>query len=58
MKAMESQLTFLLQAKRPAVAVKFFSKLNYLIFGYFDPTNILFDIKNKFFLGWPKRYFG
>ena len=25
--------------------VKFFSKLNYFIFGYFDPTNIFFDKK-------------
>ena len=28
-------------------AVKFFSKLNYFIFGYFEPTNIFFDNKNK-----------
>ena len=35
-------------ASRP---VKFFSKLNYFIFGYFDPTNIYFDNKNKYLLG-------
>ena len=40
------------------LALKFFAKLNYFIFGYFDPTNILFDNKNKYFLGLPKRYFG
>ena len=28
-------------------AVKFFSKLINLFFGYFDPSNILFDTKNK-----------
>ena len=27
--------------------VKFFSKLIYLFFGYFDPVKIFFDIKNK-----------
>ena len=40
-----------LAEKRPAdedqcAAVKFFSKLNYLIFGYFNPVNIYFDNKN------------
>ena len=35
-----------------------FSKLNNLFFGYFDPINIFFYNKNKYFLGWPKRYFG
>ena len=39
-------------------AVKFFPKQNYFIFGYFDPTNIFFDNKNKYFFGGPKRYFG
>ena len=39
-------------------SVKFFSKLNNLFFGYFDPINIFFDNKNKYFSGWPKRYFG
>ena len=38
--------------------VKFFSKLNNLFSGYFDPGNILLDNKNELFLGWPKRYFG
>ena len=28
-------------------AVRFFSKLNNLFFGYFDPINIFFDNKNK-----------
>ena len=28
-------------------AAKFISKLNYYIFGYFDPTNNFFDNKNK-----------
>ena len=28
-------------------AVKFFSKLNYYYFGYFDPEHIFFDNKNK-----------
>ena len=28
-------------------AVKFFSKLNYFIFGYFDSNSIFFDNKNK-----------
>ena len=28
-------------------AVKFFSKLNKFIFGYFNPVNIFFDSKNK-----------
>ena len=32
-------------------SVKFFSKLNYFIFGYFDPTNNFFDTKNEYFLG-------
>ena len=27
-------------------------------FGYFDPTNIFFDDKKKYFSGWPTRYFG
>ena len=31
--------------------VKLFSKLNYFIFGYFDPTNTLLDNKIDFFLG-------
>ena len=43
---------------KPLWPVKFFSKLNYLIFRYFDPTNNFFDHKNKQFLGWTKRYFG
>ena len=30
-------------------AVKFFSKLNYFIFGFLDPTNTFFDNKNKYF---------
>ena len=30
-------------------AVKFFSKLNNFIFGYFDPINIVHDNKNKYF---------
>ena len=34
-------------------SVKFFSKLNYFIFGYFDPTNIFFDNKNNCFWGDP-----
>ena len=39
--------------------VKFFSKLNVCIFCiYFDPVNISFDNKNKYFSGWPKRHFG
>ena len=42
----------------PFAAVKFFSKLNYFIFGYFDPTNILFGNKNIYLLGWLKWYFG
>ena len=41
-----------------SAAVKFFSKLNYFIFGYFDPTNIFFNNKNKYFLGWPNLYAG
>ena len=36
----------------------FFSKFKNYIFGYFDLTNNFFDNKNKYFLGWPKRYFG
>ena len=32
--------------RRGARPVKIFSKLNYFISGYFDPTNIFFDIKN------------
>ena len=31
--------------------VNFFSKLNYYFFGYFDPINIFFDNKNKYFSG-------
>ena len=31
--------------------VKFFSKSNHFIFGYFDPTNIFSDNKNKYLLG-------
>ena len=31
--------------------VKFFSKLNLLFFGYFDPVNIFFDNKNNYFSG-------
>ena len=38
--------------------VKFFSKLNLFIFGYFDPVHIFSDNKNKYFSGWPNRYFG
>ena len=34
-----------------SAAVKFFSKLNIIIFGYFDPINIFFDNKNKYFSG-------
>ena len=30
-----------------SLTVKFFPKVNNLFFGYFDPTNILFDSKNK-----------
>ena len=33
-----------LDAQEP---VKFFSKLNYFIFGYFDPINIFFDNTNN-----------
>ena len=32
-------------------AVKFFSKLNKLFFGYFDPVNIFFDEKNNYLSG-------
>ena len=32
-------------------AVFFFPKLKIYILGYFDPTNILFDNKNKYFFG-------
>ena len=39
-------------------SVKFFSKLNYLCFGYFDPINIFFDNQNKKISGWPEQYFG
>ena len=35
-----------------------FSKLNWLLFGFFHPVNILFDNTNKFFSGWPNRNFG
>ena len=35
-----------------------FSTLINLFFGCFDPVNILLDNKNKWFSGWPKRYFG
>ena len=38
--------------------VMFFFKINSFFFGYFDPINICFDNKNKYFSGWPKRYFG
>ena len=30
-----------------SIPVKFLSKLNYYFFGYFDPTHIFFDNKNK-----------
>ena len=30
-------------------AMKFFSKLNEFIFGYFDPINVFFDNTNKYF---------
>ena len=36
----------------------FFQNINNFIFGYFEPTNNFFDNENKYFLGWPKRYFG
>ena len=39
-------------------AVKFFSKLNKLFFGYFNSINIFFDNNNKKNSGWPKRCFG
>ena len=32
-------------------AVKFFSKFNYFIFGYFDPTNVFFITKINNFRG-------
>ena len=32
-------------------SVKFFSKLRYLFFGYFDPVNIFYDNKNAIFSG-------
>ena len=39
-------------------AVPLFSKLNKIFFGYFDPENTLLDDKNRYFSGWPNRYFG
>ena len=36
----------------------FFQMLIYLFLVYFDPINTFFDNTNKYFLGWPKRYFG
>ena len=35
-----------------------FSKLNKMIFGYFDPENIFLDNENNLFSGWPNRKFG
>ena len=32
-------------------SVKIFSKLNYFIFGYFDPTNIFFDNEKNILRG-------
>ena len=29
-----------------------------VFFGYFDPKNVNFDNKNKYFSGWPEQYFG
>ena len=40
------------------LAVKFVSKLDYYYFGYFHPISLFFDNENKYFSGWPKRYFG
>ena len=34
------------------------SKLNVLFSGYFDPENVCLHDKNKWFSGWPNRYFG
>ena len=36
----------------------FFQNENNFFLGYFDPVSIFFDSKNKYFPGWPKRYFG
>ena len=45
------------QKARPH-AVLLFSKLNQTFFGYFHPENIYIHDTNKYFLGWPNRYFG
>ena len=37
--------------RRVSVSVKFFSKLNYNSFGYFDPKNVILDNKNNYFSG-------
>ena len=36
----------------------FSRKLNSSFAGCFDPINYYFDNYSKYFLGWPKRYFG
>ena len=36
----------------------YFSNLNKIFFGYFDPENIFMDDENKYFSGWANRYFG
>ena len=35
-----------------------FCRIKSLFFRYFDPLNIFFYNENKYFSGWPKRYFG
>ena len=37
---------------------EFFIKINSFFFGVFDPKNNFFENKNRWFSGWPKRYFG
>ena len=38
-------------------AVFLFSKLNTMVFGYFDPEKIVLDNEINYFLGWPNWYF-
>ena len=46
-----SSLTDIAADRSTTRAVKFITKLNKFILGYFDPVNIFFDNKNKYFSG-------
>ena len=48
---LKAVILFLVYVSVRSPPVKFFSKLNHLFFGYFDPIHNFFDNKNKYFSG-------